>query len=88
MCGELNIFLADVLKAALVTVRCGAGSADSAAMVYKSVAQFVAFLRGYDFSKSHLYFGWLFYIVYKSDAVGKADGVSICYNGRLAEDVT
>ena len=70
MCGELNIFLTYILKAALVAVRCSAGGANSTAVVYKSVAQFVAFLRGYDFSKSHLYFGWLFYIVYKSDAVG------------------
>ena len=70
MCGELNIFLTYILEAALVAVWCGAGGADCTAVVYKPVAQFVALLRGDDFSKSHLYFGWLFYIVYKADAVG------------------
>lgn len=57
-------------------------------MIDKTVAEIIAFFRRDDLPESHFHLFRILHVMDKADAVGEADTVSICYNGRLAEYVT
>ncbi len=54
-------------------------------MIDKTVAEIIAFFRRDDLPESHFHLFRILHVMDKADAVGKADTVSICYNGWLAE---
>lgn len=56
-------------------------------MIDKTVAEIIAFFRRDDLPESHFHLFRILHVMDKADAVGKADTVSICYNGGLAEYV-
>ena len=81
------IFFADIIETAAVTVRLCPRCTDFSSMIDKTVAEIIAFFRRYDLPESHFHLFRILHVMDKADAVGKADTVSICYNGRLAEYV-
>ena len=82
------IFFADIIETAAVTVRFCPRCTDFSSMIDKTVAEIIAFFRRDDLPESHFHLFRILHVMDKADAVGKADTVSICYNGRLAEYVT
>ena len=56
-------------------------------MIDKTVAEIIAFFRRDDLPESHFHLFRILHVMDKADAVGKADTVSICYNGGLAEHI-
>ena len=54
----------------------------------QAVAEIAAFFRGNDFPEGHLDFLRLLDAVHETHAVGQADAVGVCDNGRLAKNIT
>ena len=79
---------ADVIETAAVAVRLCPCCTDISSVVYKPVAEVIALFWRNDLPEFHFHFFRVLQVMDKADAVGKADTVSICYNGGLAEYVT
>ena len=79
---------ADVIETAAVAVRLCPCCTDISSVVYKPVAEVIAFLWRNDLPEFHFHFFRVLQVMNKTDAVGKADTVGICYNGWFAEYIT
>ena len=87
-CISDSIFFTDIAETAAVAVRLCPCCTDISSVVYKPVAEVIAFLWRNDLPEFHFHFFRVLQVMDKTDAVGKADTVGICYNGWFAEYIT
>lgn len=77
---------ADAREAALIALRPSC-NADGSAVIDKTMAELVAFLRRDDFPKSLFHLGGLLHVIDKADEIAEADAVRVGHDGRLSVNV-